>query len=87
MFKASWSKEDGLTSFWTFLVVTLLALIWARGAATWGTRFRLEADFEESGWLASMNILIKEDYRSHQEIREGKIIILRFWTVLLLQKR
>jgi hypothetical protein len=26
MFKASWSKEDGLTPFWTFLIVTLLAL-------------------------------------------------------------
>jgi hypothetical protein len=26
MFEASWSKEDGLTSFWTFLVVTLLAV-------------------------------------------------------------
>ena len=54
MFEASWSEEDGLTSFWTFLVVTFLALTWARGAAAWGTRFRLEADFEESGWLSSM---------------------------------
>jgi hypothetical protein len=33
MFEASWSKEDGPTSFWTFLVVTLLALTWA-----WGQR-------------------------------------------------
>jgi hypothetical protein len=31
MFKASLSNEDGPTSFWTFLVVTLLALTWARG--------------------------------------------------------
>jgi hypothetical protein len=54
MFKASWSIEDGPTSFWTFLVVTLLALTWAQGAVAWGTRFRLEADFEESGWLSSM---------------------------------
>jgi hypothetical protein len=54
MFEASWSKEDGPTSFWTFLVVTLLALTWARGAAAWRTRFRLEADFEESSWLSSM---------------------------------
>jgi hypothetical protein len=55
MFEASWSKEDGPTSFWTFLVVTLLALTWARGgASTWGTHFRLEADFEELGWLSSM---------------------------------
>jgi hypothetical protein len=54
MFEASWSKEDGLTSFWTFLVVTLLALTWARMVAAWGTRFRLEANFEELGWLASM---------------------------------
>jgi hypothetical protein len=57
MFEASWSKEDGLTSFWTFLVVTFLALTWSRGgggAAAWGTRFRLEADFEESGQLSSM---------------------------------
>jgi hypothetical protein len=54
MFEASWSKEDGPTSFWTFLVVTLLALMWAQGAVAWGTHFRLEANFEESGWLASM---------------------------------
>jgi hypothetical protein len=54
MFEASWTKEDGLTSFWTFLVVTLLALTWARGAVAWGTHFRLEVDFEESGWLSSM---------------------------------
>jgi hypothetical protein len=54
MFEASWSKEDGLTSFWTFLVVTLLALTWARVVAAWGTCFRLEANFEELGWLASM---------------------------------
>jgi hypothetical protein len=54
MFEASWSKEDGPTFFWTFLVVTLLALTCAGGAAAWGTRFRLEADFEESGWLSSM---------------------------------
>jgi hypothetical protein len=31
MFEASWYKEDGTTSFWTLLVVTLLALTWARG--------------------------------------------------------
>jgi hypothetical protein len=54
MFEASCYKEDGLTSFWTFLVVTLLALTWAQGAEAWGTHFRLEADFEESGWLSSM---------------------------------
>jgi hypothetical protein len=50
MFKASLSNEGGPTSFWTFLVVTLLALTWARGggAAAWGTHFYLEADFEES---------------------------------------
>ena len=54
MFEAFWSEEDGPTSFWTFLVVTFLALTWARGATAWGTRFRLEADFEESGWLSSM---------------------------------
>jgi hypothetical protein len=54
MFKASWSKEDGLTPFWTFLVVTLLALTWARGAVAWGTHFRLEANFEELGWQFSM---------------------------------
>jgi hypothetical protein len=54
MFKASWSKEDGTTSFWTLLLVTLLALTWARGAATWGTHFRLKADHEQSGWRSSM---------------------------------
>jgi hypothetical protein len=54
MFEASWSKEDGPTSFWTFLVITLLALTWTQGAAAWGTRFHLEANFEESGWLSSM---------------------------------
>jgi hypothetical protein len=54
MFEASWSKEDGPTSFWTFLVITLLALTWTQGAAAWGTRFRLEANFEESGWPSSM---------------------------------
>jgi hypothetical protein len=54
MFEVSWSKEDGPTTFWTFLVVTLLALTWAQGAAAWGTRFRLKADFEELGWLSSM---------------------------------
>jgi hypothetical protein len=53
-FEASWSKEDGLTSFWSFMVVTLLTLTWAQGAVVWGTRFCLEADFEESGWLSSM---------------------------------
>jgi hypothetical protein len=26
MFEASWSTEDGTTSFWTLLVVTLLTL-------------------------------------------------------------
>jgi hypothetical protein len=26
MFEASWSTEDGMTSFWTLLVVTLLTL-------------------------------------------------------------
>jgi hypothetical protein len=54
MFEASWSKEDGPTPFWTFLVVTLLAMTWAQGAAAWGTRFRLEANFEESSWRFSM---------------------------------
>jgi hypothetical protein len=54
MFEASWSKEDGTTSFWTLLVVTLLALTWARGAAAWGTRFYLKADLEQSGWRFSM---------------------------------
>jgi hypothetical protein len=54
MFEASWSKEDGLTSFWTFLGVTPLVLTWAQGAAAWGTHFHLEANFEESGWLSSM---------------------------------
>jgi hypothetical protein len=54
MFEASFSKEDAPTSFWTFLVVTLLALTRAQGAAAWGTRFHLEADFEESGWMSSM---------------------------------
>jgi hypothetical protein len=54
MFEASWSKEDGSTSFWTFLVVTLLALTRAQGAAAWGTHFYLEANFKESGWLSSM---------------------------------
>jgi hypothetical protein len=29
-------------------------LTWAQGAAAWGTHFRLEADFEESGWQFSM---------------------------------
>jgi hypothetical protein len=54
MFQASWSKEDGTTSFWTLLVVTLLALTWARGAAAWGTHFRLKANLEQSGWWSSM---------------------------------
>jgi hypothetical protein len=54
MFEASRSKEDGSTSFWTFLVVTLLALTWAQGAAAWGIRFRFEDDFDESGWLSNM---------------------------------
>jgi hypothetical protein len=54
MFEASWSKEDGTTSFWTLLVVTLLALTWAQGAAAWRTHFRLKADLEQSGWQFSM---------------------------------
>jgi hypothetical protein len=54
MFEGSWSKEDGTTSFWTLLVVTLLTLTWARGAAAWGTRFRLKADLEQLGWRSSM---------------------------------
>jgi hypothetical protein len=54
MFEASWSNEDDLTPFWTFLVVTLLALTWAWGAVAWGTRFRLEANFEQSGWRSNM---------------------------------
>jgi hypothetical protein len=54
MFEASRSKEDGPTPLWTFLVVTLLALTWAQGAGAWGTHFRLEANFEESGWRFSM---------------------------------
>jgi hypothetical protein len=54
MFKASWSKEDGTSSFCTLLVVTLLALTWARGAGAWGTRFHLKADLEQSGWWSSM---------------------------------
>jgi hypothetical protein len=54
MFEASWSKEDGMTSFWTLLVVTLLALTWARGAAAGGTHFRLRAELEQSGWRSSM---------------------------------
>jgi hypothetical protein len=54
MFEASWSKEDGTTSFWTQLVVTLLALTWARGAVAWGTHFRLKADLEQSDWRSSM---------------------------------
>jgi hypothetical protein len=54
MFKASWSKEDDTTSFWTLLVITLLALTWARGAVAWGTHFHLKADLEQSGWRSSM---------------------------------
>ena len=54
MFEASWSEEDGTTSFWTFLEVTFLALAWTRGATAWGTRFHLEADFEQLDWLYSM---------------------------------
>jgi hypothetical protein len=54
MFEASWSIEDGMTSFWTLLVVTLLALTWAQGAVAWGTHFRLKADLEQSGWRSSM---------------------------------
>jgi hypothetical protein len=54
MFEASWSKEDGTTSFWTLLVVTLLALTWAQGAAAWGTHFYLKANLEQSGWRSSM---------------------------------
>jgi hypothetical protein len=49
MFEAYWSTKDGTTSFWTLLVVTLLALTWAQGATAWGTRFRLNVDFEQSG--------------------------------------
>jgi hypothetical protein len=54
MFEASWSKEDGTTSFYTLLAVTLIALTWAQGAAAWGTRCRLKADLEKSGWRSSM---------------------------------
>jgi hypothetical protein len=54
MFEASWSKEGGMTSFWTLIVVTLLALTWAQGAVAWGTRFWLRADFERSGWWSSI---------------------------------
>jgi hypothetical protein len=32
-------------------------------------------------------ILVEEDYMSCWEIREGKLIVLKFWTILLLQKR
>jgi hypothetical protein len=54
MFEASWSKEGGMTSFWTLFVVTLLALTWARGAAAWKTRFCFRADFERSGWRSNI---------------------------------
>jgi hypothetical protein len=54
MFEASWSTEHDTTSFWTLLVVTLLALTWDRRAMAWGTRFRLKVDFEQSGWRSSM---------------------------------
>jgi hypothetical protein len=43
-----------MTSFWTLLVVTLLALTWAQGAAVWRTHFHLRADFEQSGWQFSI---------------------------------
>jgi hypothetical protein len=54
MFEASWSIEDGTTSFWTLLIVTLLTLTWAQGAMAWGTRFHLKANFEQLGWRSSM---------------------------------
>jgi hypothetical protein len=54
MFEASWSKEGSTTAFWTLFVVTLLALTWARRAAVWRARFRLRADFEQSGWRFSI---------------------------------
>jgi hypothetical protein len=54
MFEASWSTEDGMTSFWTLLVVTLLALTRAQGATAWGTRAHSKADFEQSVWWSSI---------------------------------
>jgi hypothetical protein len=54
MFEVSLSTEDGTTSSWTLLVVTLLALTRSRGATAWGTHFCLKADFEQSGWRSSM---------------------------------
>jgi hypothetical protein len=94
MFEVSLSTEDGTTSSWTLLVVTLLALTRSRGATAWGTHFCLKADFEQSGWQSSMIFdmggggctLSEEDPQSHWEMREGKLIVLKFWTVLLLQK-
>jgi hypothetical protein len=44
------------------------------GAAAWGTHFRLEANFEELGWLASMIF----DMGGAFLIREGKIVVLKF---------
>jgi hypothetical protein len=46
--------EDGLASFRIFLTIIFLALVWARGAAILEARFRLEADFAESGWIRMM---------------------------------
>jgi hypothetical protein len=54
MFEASWSTEDGITSFWTLLVMTLLTLTRVQGATAWGTHSRLKANFEQPGWQSSM---------------------------------
>jgi hypothetical protein len=45
MFEASWSKEDGMTFFWTFLVVTLLTLTWAQRGSGLGNSFPFGSQF------------------------------------------
>jgi hypothetical protein len=49
MFGASRSIEDGPASFRVFLTVIFFAFMWARGAATLETHFRLKADFAKPG--------------------------------------
>jgi hypothetical protein len=71
MFEASWSTEDGMTSFWTLLIVTLLALTWAGAGNSLGNSFPYENQFwtirlavQYDLWHGGC-ILAEEDYRSH----------------------
>jgi hypothetical protein len=92
MFEAYWSTEDGMTSF-DPPGSDPPRLDQSSGGNGLGNSFPFESRF----WTVKLAvqydlrhggcILLEEDYRSHWEIREWKLIMLKFWIVLLLQKR